>query len=67
MQTGLLEMLMLWIEGAGIVVFDARNQFFFFGRPPTLEFFPHSCDLFEIFCPSLGGLIPANLPRAFYN
>ena len=34
---------------------------------PTLKLLPHSCDLFEILCPALGGLVPTDLPRASYN
>ena len=44
-----------------------KKSVLLFGWSPTLEFLPHSCDLSEIFCPALGGLIPADLPRAFYN
>ena len=44
-----------------------KKSVLLFGWSPTLEFLPHRCDLFEIFCPALGGLIPADLPRTFYN
>ena len=38
-ETGLLEMLMLWTEGAGILLFDAGNQYFFLGGRPPLNSF----------------------------
>jgi hypothetical protein len=48
-------------------LYDERKSVLLLGGTPTLEFLPHSCDLFEIFCPALGGLVPTDLPRASYN
>src|SRR5580692_8789297 len=52
--------------GTGILPFDQRKSVLLLGRTPTLKFLPHSCDLFEIFCPALGGLVPTDLPRSSY-
>ena len=61
------EKLMSLIEGAGILPFDERKSVLLLGRTPTLKFLPHTCDLFEIFCSALGGLVPTDLPRTAYN
>jgi hypothetical protein len=54
-------------RGAEILPFDERKSVLLFGRTPTLKCLPHSCDLFEIFCPALGGPVPTDLARASYN
>jgi hypothetical protein len=40
---------------------------FLFAWPATLEFFPHGCDLSEIFSAALGGFSSTDLPRTLYN
>ena len=50
-----------------ILRFDERKSGLLLGRTPTLKLLPHGCDLFEVLCPALGGLVPTDLPRASYN
>jgi len=62
-----LKKIMSFTGGAGFLLFGQRKSGLLLGRAPTLKFLPHSCNLFEIFCPSFGGLVPTDLPRAPYN
>ena len=50
-----------------ILLFDEGDLALLFARSPTLKVLSHGSDLFEIFRPALGGLIPADLPRALHN
>jgi hypothetical protein len=64
-EIGLLEMLMLWTEGAGILLFDAGNQYFFLGGRPPLNSFRIAAIFLKYSAPRLAVLFPPICPARF--
>jgi hypothetical protein len=59
------EKLMLWTEGAGILVFDKGNQFFFLGGRPPLNSFRIAAIFLKYSAPRLAVLFPPICPARF--